>query len=525
MNAPRSRRLPRLWSALLSAATLLWGLAPPAHARGPESVTVDVHIPAASKLLLIDFVPAPMPPDQPAAALPDWQALGLQPEDIGRTGAWYSRHLALIRDTGFDGLIYRDDDRPVSNAFLRALEEHDLTATVFIDLSRVPPAMPEGASPPLRRHAATVLAPVLRFFRALPDDRRPAIHDGRLPVFFSGLPPGVDKLPWRLRDLFFAELVQQVEYHLHTPVRLYWLDPVPLPVMEAVPRFSEIRAVNETIEGPNPPMTDALSVNLFTDERALAEAGLVARPLVRYDLRPVRQALWLARQRQCGLVRFTGWNAWTDGANIAPDTVWADRKMEIARAFLGRVREPAEPLLPDRLVRIGIPPEEPGARFQWNLAGVLFPFSDMTWRDTTAPVTAERYALVRDGGELLSFVVDPASTHYNNAKEPANIFRVLLTSDAPPEWEIPETDLPLPFAFFPSMGALEGLTPIPAPAFIVQSATAPVAIPDPLRKRNATLRLPGTAPSGIALLNNEPHHAPPGSAIEVRRIDLDGSTN
>lgn len=360
----------------LILGVLLCLLAADASARGFESVSRVESATAGSRLVLTDFHVGPPPPEGCLAALPDWAAMGIRGEEAGRTLHYYETSFEWIRETGFDGVILHLEGGAVPPLLRTALERTGLRATALLD-DPFQTVAAEGEPYVWSRNAALKLAvDAAGLLSALPPERLVRDEQGRAFLFVAGSGRELDALPEALQDLFFIEVVERVEERLGGAVRLYWTTPTGGAVVRAASRFGEIRTVNANLHEVRYPMSDALGLSLFFLDSPCA--GPAESRRARYAVEPLREALWLAQQAQCRMVRINGWNTLADGANICPDRTWGDVKVQVARAFVEAIREvtrhdyPPSLLVARRQPRTTLPDQE-----RLGVLGRRYPFADL----------------------------------------------------------------------------------------------------------------------------------------------------
>lgn len=419
-----------------------------AAARGPESVTLVESATPGGKLILADFFPGAMPPEDTLAALPDLESQKILPEEVGRSYHYFRANFDHIHALGIDGIIYVSDGHPLPGVLPAALKDAGLRATVLIDLPALPIAPPRVNPSEIRRYVEAIAAPIISFFHSLPSECRALDSADRLPLFLMGFPREVDGLPSTAQDVFFAELIDRIEAPLDQKVRLYWGSPTSPAVLRATQSFGEIRTINSTLHSPHYPMTDALSVNVFFDERYPATPAPRGNPPPRvdYSLHRVQQALWIAQQRQCRIIRFAGWNAFADGTNLAPDRAWRNRKSEIVASFIQTVRARQLSDVPDTLVIV--PPEDEAGMPDPDVLAELYPivpFADVV-SSTTTVFSRARYENVINTN-LQGYTLPPAAAPSSSCNE---IFQPLDMPCLDGAQPVPSSELVLPFTMIHS---------------------------------------------------------------------------
>ena len=320
---------------------LLGAGAVPGRISGAESA------PPLTVTHFFDWYTPDTPPEQCTHAI-DWEAYGIQREEIGLSLNYYLVQFQMIRDTGFDGIVYEWYGLDPKPMVLDALGEAGLKIGMFYDLAirfHGQPALAPGTA-----SARRLVDDVKQFYAGISNDQRLRDSDGRLVMVFYAFPfdLGMDAPgPW---EEFFRELASRLELGLGAPVRTYWTGLHCVQAMHGLLHHEEFSPLNfNPFEGQVQIDGAAVCWAFNYDDRGAVVQGRQDR-LIQLEPAFLQEGYWLALNSRPELVFNYGWNEYFEGENIMPDRTFGDFRQRTMRAMLDSLKEAPAPETPSTLI-------------------------------------------------------------------------------------------------------------------------------------------------------------------------------
>jgi len=278
----------------------------------------------------------------------DWGALGITPEEIGRSVHYYEVQFRKIREAGFDGLHYEWHANRPKPQFVEALRKASLPAAMFYDMEIRFSGRPEFITP-TESFAREFVGDVLSFYRAVPRDLWLHDRNGRLPIVVYGYAfdrKVADPAPW---DQFYRAIIQGVEQALGERVVFHWTNSGAMQQMYGFQHFPQIQSYIFNEASPQDP-TGAHSVTFVVHYDDLGPSflrqGERSARWIRNDIRYLQEDLWLAKHTNPDLVFNYGWNELFEGEHLLPDSLWGTWRYELAAAIVKDIKAHARADLP-----------------------------------------------------------------------------------------------------------------------------------------------------------------------------------
>jgi hypothetical protein len=292
-------------------------------------------------------------PQQPYEAIqkvftfrPDWESVGLSPNEVGVSQRYYSVQFRMIQRAGFDGIHYEWFGTQPSSECIAALEETRTRVAMFYDMEIRFNGRPLFIKP-TDVFAKEVLDDVGSFYDRVPKNLWLHEADGSIPLIFYGYQFDQSYRDVSLWHDFYRKLLDGLREKLGAPVRIYWTDCGALCQTYAFQHFPEISSYSFSWWGGQRQI-GARSVTFVVhyDDRGAVVGGRTARTMS-YDSRFLEEHLQLARLTKPRLIFNYGWNEYFEGEHIFPDTTWGDWRLRTMSAIVSNLRTATpKPLTP-----------------------------------------------------------------------------------------------------------------------------------------------------------------------------------
>ncbi|NLH98225.1 MAG: hypothetical protein GX446_01895 [Chthonomonadales bacterium] len=290
-------------------------------------------------------------PEQPYEAMqrvftfrPDWEGIGLSPEEVGVSQRYYSVQFRMIQKAGFDGIHYEWFGPQPSEECLRAIAETGMRVAMFYDQEIRFSGRPLYIKP-TDAFRAEIVQDIASFYRRIPREYWLRESDGSLPLIFYAYQFDQSYRDLDAWDMFYRALLADLRDRLGEPVRIYWTDSGALCQTYAFQHFPEISSYSFGWWGGQRQIgARSVTFALHYDDLGAAVGGRAART-VNFDPRFMEEHLRLARWTRPRLVFNYGWNEFFEGENILPDRTWGDWRLHMMADIVRQLRAaPPQPL-------------------------------------------------------------------------------------------------------------------------------------------------------------------------------------
>ncbi len=276
---------------------------------------------------------------------PDWEGVGLSPNEVGVTQRYYAVQFRMIRQAGFDGIHYEWFGQQPSNECVAALRETGTRVAMFYDQEIRFNGRPAFIKP-TDAFRDELIRDVRSFYDRVPKHLWLVENDGRIPLIFYGYQFDQSYRGVAVWDRFYRGLLDGLRHALARPVRIYWTDCGALCQTYAFQHFPEICSYSFGWWGGQR-QVNAQSVTFVVhyDDAGAVVGGRAARTFT-YDTRFLEENLQLARWTSPRFVFNYGWNEFYEGEHIFPDRTWGRWRLDAMSAIVRRLRQPAKSPLP-----------------------------------------------------------------------------------------------------------------------------------------------------------------------------------
>ncbi len=281
-------------------------------------------------------------PQQPYEAMqrvftfrPDWEGVGLRPDEVGVSVRYYTVQFRMIQRAGFDGIHYEWFGQQPSDECLQALRETGLRVAMFYDQEIRFIGRPSFIRP-TDAFLEEVLRDVGSFYDRIPRDLWLRESDGKVPLIFYGY-----QFDQSVRDIgawhsFYSRLLDGLARRLGTPVRIYWTDAGVLCQVYAFQHFPDIVSFSFGWWGGQRQMGRPSVTFVAHYDDLGAQVGGRAQRTFTYDHRFLEEHLQLARLTAPPFVFHYGWNEYYEGENIFPDRTWGTWRLSLLSGIVKR---------------------------------------------------------------------------------------------------------------------------------------------------------------------------------------------
>lgn len=282
----------------------------------------------------------------------DWGLLGIRPEEIGRSVAYYEVQFRKIREAGFDGLHYEWHANNPKPQFLEALGKVGLPIAMFYDMEIRFHGRPSFITP-TEAFAKEFVGDVTSFYRSVPRELWLRDRNGRLPIVVYGYafdPRVTDPETWQT---FYRSIIQGVQQSLGQPVVFHWTNNGSPQQMYGFQHFPEIQSyVFNEASAQTPANAHSVTFVVHYDDLGVsfARQGSRANRWIRNDVRYLQETLWLAKHTDPDLVFNYGWNELYEGEHLLPDDHWGTWRYDVASAMVRHIKAHAKADLPRVLI-------------------------------------------------------------------------------------------------------------------------------------------------------------------------------
>jgi hypothetical protein len=269
---------------------------------------------------------------------PDWEGIGLRPDEVGVNERYYAVQFEMIRKAGFDGIHYEWFGQQPSAEFLRAMAATKTRVAMFYDQEIRFVGKPAFIKP-TDAFRAEVVRDVASFYERIPRELRLLEADGSVPLIFYGYQFDQSVRSVETWHAFYQGLLDDLGRVLGAPPRIYWTDSGALCETYAFQRFPEIHSFSFAWWGAQRQLNPAsVTFVMHYDDKGAGVGGRAARSAA-YDPRFAEEHLGLARMSSPRLVFNYGWNEFYEGENILPDRTWGRWRLDAMAAIVGDLRK------------------------------------------------------------------------------------------------------------------------------------------------------------------------------------------
>lgn len=297
---------------------------------------------------------------------PNWPALGVSAEEVGKTRAYYHQQFSKIREVGFDSVMWewhnpwpankgvaQEPSWPwhggnVPPEAIDAAKGTSLQIGMFYDMEIRFRSFP-GFIQPTPPMAERMVEDIVGFYQDIPRELWLRDRNRELPIVVYGYQfagtGGADD--WHA---FYQGLLSGIEHRLGVRPALHWTDAQKAVQIYGYQHFPQIHPFSfNPCHVQSGWGADSVTFVLGYDDYGVWQKntdhpGAREHDLIIDDPRLVEETLALAQATDPALVFFYGWNELYEGEAILPDLVHGDGRMALARHLIDTLKTSSMPV-------------------------------------------------------------------------------------------------------------------------------------------------------------------------------------